>query len=296
MSRSSLVKLAIINPANPSDKFVFSAVQEGAEGASRQSVSIEEAGSVIIEDGRKIITAKKYGIAVTALRDFWIHSKLSSWQSNRTPVIYSGYDINGRILQKEGFVDFDSGFESHASFRITSTVEAIGDYINGKHSSLMSFSKNGLALYRFEDDLDTEVANGWTNSGTGQQELGVTNAVQDYDNNGGTGTLSRNVYFPFPDQTLTFGVNVNTYSDNDSNGSVKIKIRSKNSSGTVLSTQTETISALGDSSVSITLSSTAVSVDVIVENTDIETFSFSKPTLKIGAGFSSATDFVEFNT
>ncbi len=298
--KSQLIKLAIINPSDITEVVSFSVVQDGAAEASRQAVSIEKEGSVVLEAGRTLITSKIYDVTVTGLFSNSALTQLEDWESNNTDVVFVGYTLDDRILIREGNVLFNQGFEGHSSFRFNSTSEASGGYDSstGKHTSNMTLCKNALAMYQAKDNSGNGLFDGWTSLGTGTLTSSVSNAgVQTYQiSGGGTRTLRRDVMFPFYQKQLTFGIFVNSISDTGGDGTITLKIETFDNSDATGETTLD-ITSTGDHKVSLASDSEDDRYfRVSVINDSVETFTFSKPTLKLGSTFSSSTDFEEFNT
>lgn len=295
--KSQLIKLAIINPSDITEMILFSVVQDGAAEASRQAVSIEKEGSVVLEAGRTLITSKTYDVTVTGLFSSSALTQLEDWESNSTDVVFVGYTLDDRILIREGNVLFNQGFEGHSSFRFNSHSEASGGYDSstGKHTSNMTLCKNALAMHKFGDANNDGVSDGWTISGTGTLTTTFSNGIQEFDVNGGTRNMYKSVYFPFPSKQITFGANVEVYSDAGSDGSVTLKVEGFDSSDTSTGSSNTVVSGLGGEQVTFTIPSGTVYLTASIINNDVESFRFSKPSLHLGATYSD-NEFEEFNT
>lgn len=296
MSRSQLEKLSILNTADFSDHFTFSVVQEGSDEASRQVLSIEPASSPIIEDGQTIILSKNFDLTVSGLFKASTISSLQTLADNRTSLVFGGFGLGGQILQLEGAMNINQVFSESASFRFNSPREATGGYdsTTGKHTSGLSYSNNGLALYKWGAAAATganALAYGWTKSAGTVSFSTVTNA-QTFTHSSAA-TLHRDVYLPFDGRTLYFNINVTALSDNSGDSTIKIKLESFDDNGSTSDVSDETvISSTGNKQVSITPTSDAkmIRVSVIIGSSD--SISFKEPTLQLDSTY----NFVEFNT
>lgn len=296
MSRSQLEKLSILNTADFSDHFTFSVVQEGSDEASRQVLSIEPASSPIIEDGQTIILSKNFDLTVSGLFKASTISSLQTLADNRTSLVFGGFGLGGQILQLEGAMNVNQVFSESASFRFNSPREATGGYdsTTGKHTSGLSYSNNGLALYKWGAAAATganALAYGWTKSAGTVSFSTVTNA-QTFTHSSAA-TFHRDVYLPFDGRTLYFNINVTALSDDSGDSTIKIKLQSFDDNGSTSDVSDETvISSTGNKQVSITPTSDAkmIRASVIIGSSD--SISFKEPTLQLDSTY----NFVEFNT
>jgi hypothetical protein len=306
---TQLSKLALVNPSVDgsgdfdalSETKSFSVVQEGAAEASRQVISIEP-NTQVIENNREIITSKNYNITVTGVYSDSTKTQLYTWASAQTNLVFTGYGLDGSILQMEGTLQINKGFEDNMSYRFSSMREAKGGYntSDGKHSAEMSYCKNGLALYGWQEGSTSGVAAGWTN-GFGDpansfETVGFSGGIQRVaESTNNDRALYRDIHFPFAGQTLTFSIDVVETSDpanNDYTGAL-IGIQCYNASnGTVNSQETQARSATGTVQVSKTLPSTCKWVRISVEGDSGCDFEFQNPTLQLSTDYG----FVEFNT
>ena len=304
---TQLNKLAIINTSTLSETQTFSVVQEGAAEASRQIISIEP-NTQIIENNREVITSKVYNITATGLYSTASRSQLNTWATNQTSLVFSGIGLDGSILQAEGTLQVVTQFEDNASFRFTSSREAVGGYgsSTGKHTAEMSYSKNGLSLFNWQEGSTSGVAAGWTN-GFGDPlnsfatvsftaETPTTSGIQRLADNTNDGrAFYRDIHFPFAGKTLTFSIDVVDTADPDDSDytGALIGIQCYNASnGTVNSQATQSISATGTVQVSKTLPTTCKWVRISVEGDGGCDFEFQNPTLQLSTDY----EFVEFNT
>ncbi len=304
---TQLSKLALVNPSVDgsgdfdalSETKSFSVVQEGAAEASRQVISIEP-NTQVIENNREIITSKNYNLTVTGLYSQSAKAQLFTWAQNQTNLVFTGYGLDDSILQMEGTLQINKGFEDNMSFRFSSMREAKGGYntSDGKHSAEMSYCKNGLALYGWQEGETTGVAAGWTN-GFGDpansfEIVGFSGGIQRVSEATVDGrALYRDIHFPFAGQTLTFSIEVvDSSTDNNYTGAL-IGIQCYNASnGTVNSQATQAISEIGTVQVSKTLPATCKWVRISVEGDSNCDFEFKNPTLQLSTDYG----FVEFNT
>lgn len=299
MGRSQLEKLSILNTADFSNHFTFSVVQEGSDEASRQVLSIEPASAPIIEDGQTIILSKNFDLTVSGLFKASTISSLQTLADNRTSLVFGGFGIGGQILQLEGAMNVNQVFSESASFRFNSPREATGGYNtgtgnDGKHTSGLAYSTNGLALYKWGAAAATGVnalAYGWTKSAGTVSFSTVTNA-QTFTHTGDA-ILHRDVYLPFDGRTLYFNINVTALSDNSGDSTIKIKLESFDDNGSTSDVSGETvISSTGNKQVSITPTSDAKMIRASVIISDDDSISFKEPTLELDSTY----NFVEFNT
>ena len=285
---TQLSKLALVNTSDLTETLQFSVVQEGAAEASRQVISIEP-NTQVIENNREIITSKNYNITVTGVYSQSAKAQLFDWAQAQTNLVFTGYGLDDSILQMEGTLQINKGFEDNMSFRFSSAREAKGGYnsSDGKHSAEMSYCKNGLALYGWQEGSTTDLAAGWTDT---IDTLDFTDGVQTItDAASSGGIMYRDIHFPFPAKVLTFSINVTE----DSATSPVIGIQCYDDSGSTTGVQATTnISGTGVQNVSKTLVAACEYVRVSVEIGDDDTLKFKEPTLQLSTDY----EFVEFNT
>jgi len=285
---TQLSKLALVNTSDLTETLLFSVVQEGAAEASRQVISIEP-NTQVIENNREIITSKNYNITVTGVYSQSAKAQLFDWAQAQTNLVFTGYGLDDSILQMEGTLQINKGFEDNMSFRFSSLREARGGYdsTTGKHTAEMSYCKNGLALYGWQEGSTTDLAAGWTDT---VETLDFTAGVQTLtDATVGSGTMYRDIHFPFPAKSLTFSVDVTQ----DSASNALIGIQCYDDTGSTTGVQATTaISGTGTTQVSKTLVAACEYVRVSIEIGSTDTVKFQNPTLQL----SSEYEFVEFNT
>ena len=302
MSRSQLEKLSILDTSNFSNHFTFSVVQEGSDEASRQVLSIEPASTVVIEDGQTLVPSKNYDLTVSGLFKNNTISSLQTLANNRTELVFGGFGLGGQILQLEGAMNLNQAFTESASFRFNSPREARGGYDSstGKHSSGLSYSTNGLALYKWGAASAGSgiTAYGWQKEMGASVSFATSTNQQTLSSGGGVKKLYRNIYLPFGGKTLYFNIDVVTANDdNASENGISIKMISYTGDETgvdVDGTATSITSADNGTvkQASITPTSDAKMVQVIVQLGTDDTLVFINPTLQT----SSTYEFVEFNT
>ena len=285
---TQLSKLALVNTSDLTETLLFSVVQEGAAEASRQVISIEP-NTQVIENNREIITSKNYNITVTGVYSQSAKAQLFDWAQAQTNLVFTGYGLDDSILQMEGTLQINKGFEDNMSFRFSSAREARGGYdsTTGKHTAEMSYVKNGLALYGWQEGSTTDLAAGWTDTVETQD---FTAGVQTLtDSSVGSGTMYRDIHFPFPAKTLTFSIDVTE----DSASSALIGIQCYDDAGSTTGVQATTaISGTGTTQVSKTLVAACEYVRVSIEIGSTDTVKFQNPTLQLSTDY----EFVEFNT
>jgi hypothetical protein len=285
---TQLSKLALVNTSDLTETLLFSVVQEGAAEASRQVISIEP-NTQVIENNREIITSKNYNITVTGVYSQSAKAQLFTWADAQTNLVFTGYGLDDSILQMEGTLQINKGFEDNMSFRFSSAREAKGGYnsSDGKHTAEMSYVKNGLALYGWQEGSTPDLAAGWTDT---VETLDFTAGVQTLtDATVGSGTMYRDIHFPFPAKTLTFSINVTE----DSASSALIGIQCYDDAGSTTGVQATTaISGTGTTQVSKTLVAACEYVRVSIEIGATDTVKFQNPTLQLSTDY----EFVEFNT
>ena len=285
---TQLSKLALVNTSDLTETLLFSVVQEGAAEASRQVISIEP-NTQVIENNREIITSKNYNITVTGVYSQSAKAQLYTWAQAQTNLVFTGYGLDDSILQMEGTLQINKGFEDNMSFRFSSAREAKGGYdsTTGKHTAEMSYVKNGLALYGWQEGSTTDLAAGWTDT---VETLDFTAGVQTLtDASVGSGTMYRDIHFPFPAKTLTFSIDVTE----DSASSALIGIQCHDDAGSTTGVQaTTSISGTGTTQVSKTLVAACEYVRVSIEIGSTDTVKFQNPTLQLSTDY----EFVEFNT
>lgn len=285
---TQLSKLALVNTSDLTETLLFSVVQEGAAEASRQVISIEP-NTQVIENNREIITSKNYNITVTGVYSQSAKAQLYTWADAQTNLVFTGYGLDDSILQMEGTLQINKGFEDNMSFRFSSAREAKGGYdsTTGKHTAEMSYCKNGLALYGWQEGSTTDLAAGWTDT---VETLDFTAGIQTLtDASVGSGTMYRDIHFPFPAKTLTFSIDVTE----DSASSALIGIQCYDDAGSTTGVQATTaISGTGTTQVSKTLVAACEYVRVSIEIGSTDTVKFQNPTLQLSTDY----EFVEFNT
>ena len=285
---TQLSKLALVNTSDLTETLLFSVVQEGAAEASRQVISIEP-NTQVIENNREIITSKNYNITVTGVYSQSAKAQLYTWADAQTNLVFTGYGLDDSILQMEGTLQINKGFEDNMSFRFSSLREAKGGYnsTTGKHTAEMSYVKNGLALFGWQEGSTTDLAAGWTDT---VETVDFTSGVQTLtDATVGSGTMYRDIHFPFPAKTLTFSIDVTE----DSASSALIGIQCYDDAGSTTGVQATTaISGTGTTQVSKTLVAACEYVRVSIEIGSTDTVKFQNPTLQLSTDY----EFVEFNT
>jgi hypothetical protein len=285
---TQLSKLALVNTSDLTETLLFSVVQEGAAEASRQVISIEP-NTQVIENNREVITSKNYNITVTGVYSQSAKAQLFDWAQAQTNLVFTGYGLDDSILQMEGTLQINKGFEDNMSFRFSSLREARGGYdsTTGKHTAEMSYCKNGLALYGWQEGSTTDLAAGWTDT---VETLDFTAGVQTVtDATVGSGTMYRDIHFPFPAKTLTFSIDVT----DDSASNALIGIQCYDDTGSTTGVQATTaISGTGTTQVSKTLVAACEYVRVSIEIGATDTVKFQNPTLQLSTDY----EFVEFNT
>jgi hypothetical protein len=210
--------------------------------------------------------------------------------------VFGGFGIGGQILQLEGAMNVNQVFSESASFRFNSPREATGGYdsTTGKHTSGLSYSTNGLCLYKWGAAAATganALAYGWTKSAGTVSFSTVTNA-QTFTHSGAA-ILHRDIYLPFDGRTLYFNIAVTAVTDNGSDSTVKIKLESFDDNATTSDVSDETvISSTGNKQVSITPTSDAKMIRASVIIAANDSISFKEPTLELDSTY----NFVEFNT
>jgi hypothetical protein len=304
MSRSQLEKLSILNTANFSNHFTFSVVQEGSDEASRQVLSIEPASAPIIEDGQTIILTKNYDLTVSGLFKEDTISSLQALADNRTSLVFGGFGLGGQILQLEGAMNVNQVFSETASFRFNSPREAKGGYDlttvsplhahtgTGKHTSALSYSTNGFALYKWGDQDGSGIADGWTVTGT-DTTTSFSNGVQVIDSGSSTLTMTRDVYLPFDGRAIYF--NIKTNAGDAPTGTVNIQLISYTDDGTTPDQTGSAVSVTAaDTAYQATVSpsSDAKMIRAIISLASGADLEFKEPTLELDSTY----NFVEFNT
>jgi len=307
---TQLTKLAIVNNSVDgngdfdalSETQTFSVIQDGALEASRQVITIEP-NTVLVENEREIIHSKIYNILIAGLYESTAQqTQLKTWADNQTELFFTGYGLDGSILQAEGTITMVRGFENRLSFRISSPRESAGGYnsVTGKHNAKISYSTNGLSLYKWQEIGITNLAAGWENSGDAADlvEWDDTDDAQNFNQSaaGGVIQLTRDIHFPFVGKTVTFHVNftATTIVSTDA----EIAVHPYDNTGSVITsgkTQadiTNSISSETVISISNTLPANTAYVKLVVQIGNSDDIKFNKPTLELDSTYT----FVEFNT
>lgn len=306
MSRSQLKTLSISQIPTSGTSFTyyntFSVVQEGSDEASRQVLMIEPASSPIIEDGQTLITSKNFDLTVSGLFKPSTISDLQTLADARTSVVFGGIGLGGQILQAEGAINVNQVFSETASFRFNSPREASGGYNtgtggDGKHTSELAYSTNGLCLYKWGAAAATgtnALAYGWTKSSGATVSFASSNdGVQTFSHSGDA-TLHRDIYLPFDGtKTFHFNIHVTALTDGANNSTIKIKLQSYTDYANTSDQAAETaITSTGDKQVSITPTSSAKMIRAIIIIAAGDSVSFKQPTVELDSTY----DFTEFNT
>lgn len=315
---TQLTKLALINTATDgsgnlnalSETQTFSVIQDGAAEASRQVLTIEP-NTVLIENERELINCKVYNILISGFYSSAAQqTQLRTWAKNQTSLFFSGFGLDGSILQGEGTLSMARGFENRLSFRISSPREATGGYVSatGKHTADLIYSQNGLCLFKWGRG-NTDDAAGYEfegsaihsdtlfDTGTEAQRIRSTGAI----------TFERLIHFPFPLTKLTAFVDVTSAA---SESTTTLSIKAYDSSNSALAgaadhsgfdTRVGTATALngtGTKFYSRVLPPTTEYIEVVYTVAGTDDFKIKQPTLQIVEGTAVAGDynFVEFNT
>jgi hypothetical protein len=316
---TQLTKLALINNSVDgggafnalTETKTFSVVQEGAAEASRQVLSIEP-NTQVIENEREVITSKVYNITATGLYSTAARSQLNTWATNQTSLIFSGMGLDGSILQAEGSLQIVSQFEDNASFRFTSPRQAVGGYSSttGKHTSDMSYSQNGLCLFKWGRGNTDDAAGyefGGSSSNINATTLFDTSNDSQRIHTSGAITFERLIHFPFPLTKLTAFVNV---FEDASASNTNLSIKAYNSSNVELAgsaddsgfnTQVGTATVLDSTGIKLysrVLPATTEYIEIVYTVGGADDFKIKQPTLQIIQGTATTADynFVEFNT
>ena len=300
---AQLSKLALVNTSALTETKTFSVVQEGAAEASRQVISIE-ANTAIIENNREIITSKIYNITLTGLYDSSTATQLKTWVDNRTNLVFTGFSVDGRILQAEGELSKVEGFEDNLSFRFTSPREAIGGYntTTGEHTASMSYSKNGFSLYKWLGVGSPSRAANWTADGLSTTStFNSSNEKQrlknDDSDTSDVATFKHRVYFPFAGKDLTAFVEVTDVTDVAP--APTMTVTAINSSGSTLgSAASVNLTTAAVKLATLTLPANTHHVDVSFNINGTNDIKIKQPSLQITTGTPTTSDrnFEEFNT
>ena len=301
---AQLNKLALVNTSALTETKTFSVIQEGAAEASRQVISIE-ANTAIIENNREIITSKIFNITLTGLYDSSTATQLKTWVDNRTNLVFTGFSVDGRILQAEGELSKVEGFEDNLSFRFTSPREAVGGYnsTTGEHTASMSYSKNGFSLYKWLGVGSPSRAANWTAGGTTLTSTSTFNSGNEKQRlkndaaTSATATFTHRVYFPFAGKQLTAFVEVTDVTDFDPIPTMTItaKDNANNIEGSAVSVN---LNSTGVKLATLTLPADTHHVEVAFNIHGTNDIKIKKPSLQITTGTPTSDDrnFEEFNT
>ena len=301
---AQLSKLALVNTSALTETKTFSVIQEGAAEASRQVISIE-ANTAIIENNREIITSKIFNITLTGLYDSSTATQLKTWVDNRTNLVFTGFSVDGRILQAEGELSKVEGFEDNLSFRFTSPREAVGGYnsTTGEHTASMSYSKNGFSLYKWLGVGSPSRAANWTAGGTTLTSTSTFNSGNEKQRlkndaaTSATATFTHRVYFPFAGKQLTAFVEVTDVTDVDPIPTMTItaKDNANNIEGSAVSVN---LNSTGVKLATLTLPADTHHVEVAFNIHGTNDIKIKKPSLQITTGTPTSDDrnFEEFNT
>jgi len=301
---AQLSKLALVNTSALTETKTFSVVQEGAAEASRQVISVE-ANTAIIENNREVITSKVFNITLTGLYDSSTATQLKTWVDNQTNLVFTGFSVDGLILQAEGTLTKAEGFEDNLSFRFNSPRESIGGYnsTTGEHSASMSYTKNGFSLYKWLGVGSPSRAANWTAGGTtltSTSTFNSSNEKQRLKNDAATSetaTFTHRVYFPFAGKQLTAFVDVTDLTDTDPIPTMTIT--AEDSSGSTVGVASSVnLTTTGVKLATLTLPANTHHVDVALNIKGTNDIKITKPSLQITSGTATTSDynFQEFNT
>lgn len=214
-------------------------------------------------------------------------SQLSTWATAGTALTFVGIGLDGYVLYAEGTIEPVAGFEDNLSVRFSSQREAKGGYnlSDGKHSADMSYCKNLLALYDWAEGSTADLAAGWTKS-AGTTTWDSVNEEQDFTTAAGGGaTLSRTIYFPFPNETLTFSLESISATDYTT-----IRILQYDASDVSGTNSSQLLSSYARESVSATTDSDIAYFVASIEIDQNDNATFKEPMISVG-GTTTYTDF-----
>jgi hypothetical protein len=296
---TQLSKIAFIEQADLTKTKVFSVFQEGAEGASRQVLSIE-ANTAILENNREVITSKVYTIDVVGLYSQADKSQVYTWASDRTELWVSGYGLDGSILQAYGTISVVDGYTDNASMRFRFQVESRGGYdaTTGLHNANMSYAKNGFSLYRFQEGTTADIPAGWAKTSTGSPSFSITEPITGVYifemscDSSSVASIVRDVYFPFVGQTVYFSVPAGTVVNTNDPAMFLSFLDSGGS--TIGAPVTQVLTGSSTNVVSATCPSGAISVRFSVAAFNDDTVSFGYPVFSLKSGIVYGGN--EFNT
>lgn len=302
---AQLSKLALVNTSALSETKTFSVVQEGAAEASRQVISID-ANTAIIENNREVITSKVFNITLTGLYDSSTATQLKTWVDNRTNLVFTGFSVDGLILQAEGTLTKVEGFEDNLSFRFNSPRESIGGYnsTTGEHSASMSYTKNGFSLYKWLGVGSPSRAANWTVGGStlsSNSTFTPSNDKQRLRNQESdtseVATFTHRVYFPFAGKQLTAFVEVTDVTDVAP--APTMTLTAKNSAGSTVGVASSVnLTSAAVKLATLTLPANTHHVDVSFNINGTNDIKIKQPSLQITSGTATTSDynFQEFNT
>jgi hypothetical protein len=208
--------------------------------------------------------------------------------------VFGGFGIGGQILQLEGAMNVNQVFSESASFRFNSPREATGGYdsTTGKHTSGLSYSTNGLALYKWgAASAGSVTAYGWEKSSGATVSFATSTNQQTLSSSGGVKKLYRNIYLPFGGKTLYFNIDVVTANDDGATTdgiSIKMISYTGNETGVDVDGTATSITSADNGTVkqaSITPTSDAKMVQVIVQLGEDDTLIFKNPTLQTNSTY-----------
>lgn len=293
---TQLVKLALVDESDLSKTKVFSVFQEGAENASRQVLSIE-ANTAILENNRELITSKVYTIDVVGLYSQTDKSQLYTWASDRTDLWITGHGLDGSILQAYGAISIVDGYADNASFRFRFQVESTGGYnaTTGMHNSSMSYAKNGLSLYNWQEgSVTADIPAGWSNQTQGSPSFsfnGSTGVLTITCDSSSSGSIQRDVFFPIEGKSLYFSFTAGSITNTTDPA---YSITGYDSSDVSTGTTTDTITASSLNQISLTIPDDTIYVRLSIEADNDDVINVSNPVLALssstvytGSGFNT---------
>lgn len=302
---AQLSKLALVNTSALTETKTFSVVQEGAAEASRQVISID-ANTAIIENNREIITSKVYNITLTGLYDSSTATQLKTWVDNQTNLVFTGFSVDGLILQAEGRLTKVEGFEDNLSFRFNSPRESVGGYdsTTGEHKASMSYSKNGFSLYQWLGVGSPSRAANWTVGGSTLSSTSTFSSStekqrlknQETDTSE-VATFTHKVYFPFEGKQLTAFVEVTDVTDVAPAPTMTLTAKD-NGGNTEGSAASVDLDSTGVKLATLTLPADTHHVEVAFNINGTNDLKIKQPSLQITTGTPTSSDrnFQEFNT
>jgi hypothetical protein len=248
MALNHLNLLAVVNPANPTERVVLSNIMSGVNGSATMYYTHERDGDIEVEARDTILTRINHNIEAQVLWSDAAVTQLVAWRNAQTPLIFAGYGIDiGLVWSVPATLAQTQQFDNIHSAGVRATLASLPGYISGKKA--VQVGENLLGLWA----VNTTTGNTLTGFKVVSGGVTSTGGVVTVD---GVTDLSQKIYFPFAGQSLTFGCDVTGAS-----GDLLVSLESYDETDTLISSGTVTLSGTGVGSSSFVLPAGTVTIN-----------------------------------